>query len=121
MRPIRRRARPLPALVAFVLAVLIAGCAPAAPAVAPNGMPTEAPNAAEVVEGQFYRPTALRFAAISGADEESSAARLAPARPVAATRPEPGPSGRDRGSRGRSRGGPARCAAPGHRSPWSSG
>jgi phosphonate transport system substrate-binding protein len=78
MRPIRRRARPLPALVAFVLAVLIAGCAPAAPAVAPNGMPTEAPNAAEVVEGQFYRPTALRFAAISGADEESSAARLAP-------------------------------------------
>ena len=31
-----------------------------------------------MVEGQFYRPEALRFAAISGADEESSAARFEP-------------------------------------------
>lgn len=82
MRPTRRRARRLTAparlLAALVAATaLLAGCGTPA-ATAAGGLPTDPPNAGDVVDGQFYRPTALRFAAISGADEESSATRFAP-------------------------------------------
>jgi phosphonate transport system substrate-binding protein len=82
MRPRRRRsllspARLLAPLAAVLVAVLLAGCG-GAPATGTSGLPTTAPNAADVVDGQFYRPATLRFAAISGADEESSATRYEP-------------------------------------------
>ncbi|MHA6625424.1 phosphate/phosphite/phosphonate ABC transporter substrate-binding protein [Pseudonocardia sichuanensis] len=77
MRPKRRRTRPLAALAA-VAAVLLTGCAGTPDPTADGGLPTAAPPAPDVVDGQFYRPETLRFASISGADEESSAARLAP-------------------------------------------
>ena len=47
---------------------------PAAEGAAPK-MLTEAPLVPNIKAGQSYRPTKLRFASISGADEESSAAR----------------------------------------------
>lgn len=85
MRPRRRRALLSPSrlrgllapLVAVLAAVLLAGCS-GEPEAGPSGLPTTAPNAADVVDGQFYRPPHLRFAAISGADEESSATRYKP-------------------------------------------
>jgi hypothetical protein len=75
-----RPRRLLALLAAATAAGLLAGCG-GAPAAAPSGLPTTAPNAADAVDavdGQFYRPEALRFAAISGADEESSATRYEP-------------------------------------------
>lgn len=80
MRPQRLRTAPrtLLALGLAAATALLAACGGAPAAANPDGMPTSAPNAADVVDGQFYRPTTLRFAAISGADEESSADRYAP-------------------------------------------
>jgi ABC-type phosphate/phosphonate transport system substrate-binding protein len=72
-----RPRRLLALLAATAAALVLAGCG-GAPAPSPSGMPTTAPNASDVVEGRFYRPDSLRFAAISGADEESSAARYQP-------------------------------------------
>ena len=74
----RTTPRTLPALALAAGLALLAACGSSPAATNADGLPTTAPNAADVVDGQFYRPTTLRFAAISGADEESSADRYAP-------------------------------------------
>jgi phosphonate transport system substrate-binding protein len=78
MRPSTGPTRPLLALALAAATAVLAACGGAPAAANADGLPTTAPNAADVVEGQFYRPTTLRFASISGADEESSADRYAP-------------------------------------------
>lgn len=70
-----RTRRPLLALTCAGVLTLLAACGGSGPAPS-GGLPTEAPNAADVVAGEFYRPEVLRFASISGADEEATAARL---------------------------------------------
>jgi phosphonate transport system substrate-binding protein len=70
--------RTLTALAATAALALLAACGTGTAATGASGLPTEAPNATDVVEGQYYRPLVLRFASISGADEESSADRYAP-------------------------------------------
>lgn len=70
-----RTRRPLLALACAGALTLLAACGGSGPAPS-GGLPTEAPNAADVVEDQFYRPEVLRFASVSGADEEATAARL---------------------------------------------
>lgn len=70
--------RNLLALALAAATALLAACGGAQATTNPDGLPTTAPNAADVVDGQFYRPTTLRFASISGADEESSADRYGP-------------------------------------------
>lgn len=70
--------RTLLAIALVAATALLAACGGARATTNPDGLPTAAPNAADVADGQFYRPTTLRFASISGADEESSADRYGP-------------------------------------------
>ena len=70
--------RTLLALALAAATALLAACGGAGATTNADGTATVAPNAADVVDGEFYRPTTLRFASISGADEESSADRYGP-------------------------------------------
>lgn len=86
-RAMRRPAIPL--LLLLTLALLAAACggqeaATATAATNPDAADipaaavlTSAPGFGDIVEGQTYRPDVLRYASISGADEESTAERAA--------------------------------------------
>ena len=77
MRPrSRNRSRLLLAVAtAAVIAVLAACGGTGSSPAAPGALPDRAPNAKDVVPGQYYRPTTLHIATISGADEEATTAR----------------------------------------------
>jgi phosphonate transport system substrate-binding protein len=78
MRPAQRtRSRILLAMATAAVVAVLAACggATAGPGQAAGALPDHAPNAKDVQPGQYYRPTTLHLATISGADEEATTQR----------------------------------------------